>query len=59
MINSMGKNLIEKLKIITQKLQKIGVDETIINELEDLQNELYQVYYDAIASIDSLGGGIY
>ena len=55
----MGKNLIEELKIITQELQKSGVDETITNELEDIQNKLYQVYYDVIASIDSLGGGVY
>lgn len=55
----MGRNLIEKLKIITQQLQEAGADEAIINELEDLQSELYSVYHSAIEAIDSLGGGIY
>jgi hypothetical protein len=59
MVNSMGKNLIEELKIITQQLQEAGADEAIINELEDLQSELYSVYYNVIEAIDSLGGGIY
>lgn len=55
----MGRNLIEKLKIITQQLQEVGVDEAIINELEDLQSELYSVYHSVIEAIDSLGGGVY